>query len=109
MQYGQNNAHQYELNMRSNSNFLMKSAPRRNVIPTVYGVRCIKRIANETPAAMAASDKSLAKPSFSPVTHPSCLHLSFQPAATQESDGLCGNRRYRCELRMMGIMVPETC
>ena len=27
----------------------------------------------------------------------------------REPDGLCGNRRYRRELLMMGIMVPETC
>jgi len=26
-----------------------------------------------------------------------------------EPDGLCGNRRYRRELLMMSIMVPETC
>ena len=35
--------------------------------------------------------------------------LNLQPAATQEPDGLCGNQRYRRELLMMGIMVPETC
>jgi len=44
-----------------------------------------------------------------PDTHPSCLHLTFQPAATREPDALCGNQRYRRELLMMGIMVPETC
>jgi len=27
----------------------------------------------------------------------------------KEPDGLCGNQRYRRELLMMGIMVPETC
>jgi len=37
------------------------------------------------------------------------LALNFQPAATREPDGLCGNERYRRELLMMGIMVPETC
>jgi len=26
-----------------------------------------------------------------------------------EQDDLCGNQRYRRELLMMGIMVPETC
>ena len=31
---------------------------------------------------------------FGPDTHP---------------DGLCGNQRYRRELLLMGIMVPETC
>jgi len=35
--------------------------------------------------------------------------LNFQPAATREPDGLCGNQGYRRELLMMGIMVPETC
>jgi len=35
--------------------------------------------------------------------------LNFQPAATREPDGLCGNQRYRRELLMMGRMVPETC
>jgi len=29
--------------------------------------------------------------------------------ATREPDGLCGSQRYRCELLMMVIMVPETC
>ena len=35
--------------------------------------------------------------------------LNLQPAAIREPDGLCGNQRYRRELLMMGIMVPETC
>ena len=35
--------------------------------------------------------------------------LNFQPAATPEPDGLCSNQRYRREILMMGIMVPETC
>ena len=26
-----------------------------------------------------------------------------------EPDGLCGNQRYRRELPMMGMMMPETC
>ena len=34
---------------------------------------------------------------------------NFQPTATREPDGLCGNQRYRRELLMMGKMVPETC
>ena len=46
---------------------------------------------------------------FGPETHPSNLHLSFHPAATREPDGLCGNQRYRRELLMMGVKVPETC
>ena len=44
---------------------------------------------------------------FGPETHPPALN--FHPAATREPDGLCGNQRYRLELMMMGIMVPETC
>ena len=35
--------------------------------------------------------------------------LNLQPAALREPDGLCGNQRYRRELLMMDIMVPETC
>jgi len=35
--------------------------------------------------------------------------LNFQPAATGEPHGLYGNQRYRRELLMMGIIVPETC
>jgi len=35
--------------------------------------------------------------------------LNIHPAATREPDGLCGNQRYRRELLMMGIMMPETC
>ena len=34
--------------------------------------------------------------------------LKLQPAATREPDGLCDNQRYRRELLMMGILVPET-
>jgi len=33
---------------------------------------------------------------------------SFQPTATQEPDGPCGNQHYSRELLMMGIVVPET-
>jgi len=35
--------------------------------------------------------------------------LNFQPAATREPDGLCGNQHYHRDLLMIGIMVPETC
>jgi len=35
--------------------------------------------------------------------------LNFQPTATQEPDGQYGNQRYRRELLMMGILVPDTC
>jgi len=42
--------------------------------------------------------------------YPSILPaLNFQPAATREPDGLRGSQRYRRELLIMGIMVPETC
>jgi len=34
--------------------------------------------------------------------------LNLHPATTREPDVLCGNQRYRRELLMMGIMVPET-
>jgi len=34
---------------------------------------------------------------------------NFQPTATQEPDGICGNQHYSRELLMMGIIVPETC
>ena len=34
---------------------------------------------------------------------------NFQPTATQEPDGPCGNQHYSRELLMMGITVPETC
>jgi len=34
---------------------------------------------------------------------------NFQPTATQERHGQCGNQRYSRELLMMGITVPETC
>jgi len=35
--------------------------------------------------------------------------FNLQPAATREPDRLCGNQRYRRELLMMGILVPEIC
>jgi len=34
---------------------------------------------------------------------------NFQPTATQEPGGPCGNQHYSRELLMMGIAVPETC
>jgi len=34
---------------------------------------------------------------------------NFQPPATREPDGPCGNQHYSCELLMMGMAVPETC
>jgi len=33
---------------------------------------------------------------------------NFQPTATQERDGPCGNQHYSRDLLMMGITVPET-
>ena len=46
---------------------------------------------------------------FGQETHPFWLNLSFRPAETRETDGLCGNQRKRRELLTMGIMLPETC
>ena len=43
------------------------------------------------------------------IFHVSRISVNFQPAATLEPHGLCGNQRYRRELLTMGIMVPETC
>ena len=34
---------------------------------------------------------------------------NFQPTATQEPDGPCGNQHYSLELLMIGLAVPETC
>jgi len=34
---------------------------------------------------------------------------NFQPTATQEPDGPCGNQHYSREIVMMGIAVSETC
>ena len=34
---------------------------------------------------------------------------NFQPTATQEPNGPCGNQHYSRELLMMGIEVTETC
>jgi len=34
---------------------------------------------------------------------------NFEPTATQELEGPCGNQHYRCELLRMGIEVSETC
>ena len=34
---------------------------------------------------------------------------NFQPTATKEWDGPCGNQHYSRELLMMGIAVPDTC
>jgi len=53
--------------------------------------------------------------SFGWLSGPKAVHssilpaLNFQPATTREPDSLCGNQRYRRELLMMGIIVPETC
>ena len=32
---------------------------------------------------------------------------NFQPTATQEPDGPCGNHHYSREILMMGIVVPR--
>jgi len=34
---------------------------------------------------------------------------NFQPTATEEPDGPCGNQHWSLELLMMGIVMPETC
>ena len=34
---------------------------------------------------------------------------NFQPTATQERDGQCGNLHYSRQLLMMDVVVPETC
>ena len=44
---------------------------------------------------------------FGPDTHPSYQHLTSNQQ--QLESRLCSNQRYRRELLMMGIMVPETC
>jgi len=37
------------------------------------------------------------------------IYTNYTSYIFTEPDGLCGNQRYRRELLMMGIMVPETC
>jgi len=37
------------------------------------------------------------------------VYCNFQPSATREPEGLCGNQRYSRELLMIGIMVLEIC
>ena len=34
---------------------------------------------------------------------------TFQPTATQEPDGPCGNQHYSRQLLMMGTVLSETC
>jgi len=42
--------------------------------------------------------------------HLSSLYApNYQPTATQEPDGQCGDQHNSRELLMMGIAVPETC
>jgi hypothetical protein len=41
-------------------------------------------------------------------THPSCLDLTSNQQQLENQMIKCGNQRYRRELLMMGIMVPET-
>jgi len=46
---------------------------------------------------------------FGPDTHPSCLHLTPNQQQLQNQTAYVVTKRYRRELLMMGIMVPETC
>jgi hypothetical protein len=46
---------------------------------------------------------------FGPDTHPSCLHLTSNQQQLQNQTAYVVTKRYRRELLMMGIMVPETC
>jgi len=47
--------------------------------------------------------------SLQPGHYSSLPAANFQPTATQERDGKCGNQHYSSELLMMGIAVPEIC
>ena len=47
--------------------------------------------------------------SLQPENYSSLPAPNFQPTATQEPDGLSGNKHYTRELLMKGIAVPETC
>jgi len=46
---------------------------------------------------------------FGPDTHPSCLHLTSNLEQLENQTAYVVTKRYRRELLMMGIMVPETC
>jgi len=41
--------------------------------------------------------------------HPSCLHLTSNQQQPENQTAYVVTKRYRRELLMMGIMVPETC
>ena len=45
---------------------------------------------------------------FCPDIHPSCLHLTSNQQQLQNQTPYVVTKRYRRELLMMGIMVPET-
>jgi len=45
---------------------------------------------------------------FGPDTHPSCLHLTSNQQQPENQTAYVAKKRYRRELLMMGIMVPET-
>ena len=44
-----------------------------------------------------------------PDTQPSCLHLTSNQQQLKNQTSYMVTKRYRRELLMMGIMVPETC
>jgi len=46
---------------------------------------------------------------FRPDTHPSCLRLTSNQQQLENQTACVVNKRYRRELLMMDIMVPETC
>ena len=50
-----------------------------------------------------------AVPDFGPDTYPSCLHLTSNQQQLENQTVYVVTKRYRRELLMMGIMVPETC
>jgi len=46
---------------------------------------------------------------FGPDTHPSFLHLTSNQQQHENQIAFVVIKRYRRELLMMGMMVPETC
>ena len=46
---------------------------------------------------------------FGPDTHPFWLHLTSNQQQLENQTAYVVNQRYRRELLVMGIMVPETC
>jgi len=46
---------------------------------------------------------------FGPDTHPSCPHLTSNQQQLENQTAYEVTKRYRRELLMMGITLPETC